>query len=213
MKFQNQVCQNNQELIKEHLEIGEESSKTNISPRVIVDNNSDMDFLPFHCEYSIELDNKKYYQQIYLRHSPVFSEYINENYKKNGIKMNMPGVCKHPSMKKQMIEHARKNNSFYDEKKGDFIKAGKPEFLKGKTYAYPVHRWVCHYSIQRQVKGVQPASDLGGTSDFAIDLNLKDYCLKKSLDEGTNFKEPHYHDYDNPYSFYCTDPYSRPDSQ
>jgi len=210
-KFQNQVCQNNQKLIDEHLEIEEESSKKDILPRVIVDNNSDMDFLPFHCEYSIELDNKKYSKQIYLRHLPVFSEYINESYKKNGIRMNMKEVCQHPIMKNQMKSHAKSNNFIYDEKKGDIIKAGNPEILKWKTYAYPVHRWVCHYSIQKQVKGDQPPYP-GGTNP-RIDLDLKPYCLKKSLDEGTNFKEPHYHDYDNPYSFYCTDPYSRPDTQ
>lgn len=212
LNLQNQVCQNNQQLIKEQLETEKKSSKTNILQQVKVDNNSNMDFLPFHCEYSIELDNEKSFQQIYLRPSPVFGEYINEDYKNNGSKMNMPEVCKHPSMKKQMIDAAKKNSS-YDEKNGDIIKQGKPELLKGKTYAYPVHRWVCHYSIQKQVKGVQPVPDLGGTSDFTIDLNLKDYCLKKSKDEGTNFKEPHYHDYDNPYSFYCTDPYSHFNSQ
>jgi hypothetical protein len=212
-KFQEQVCQNNKLLIEERLQIQEESSKPKISPRVIVDSNSDMDFLPFHCEYSIELDNNKYSEQIYLRHSPLFGEYINQNYNKNGIKMNMADVCKHPSIKKQMIEDAKKNNPSYQEKNGDIIKAGNPELLKRKTYAYPVHRWVCHYSIQRQVKGGQPAPGLVSTNDFAIDLNLKDYCLKKSKDEDTDFSEPHYHDYDNPYSFYCTDPYSHPNSQ
>jgi hypothetical protein len=210
-KFQEQVCQNNKEIIEEHLKIEEESSKPKISPQVIVDNNNEMDFLPFHCEYSIELDNKKYSQQIYLRNSPVFGEYLNQTYNNNGIKMNMADVCKHPSIKKQMIKDAQNNS--YNEKNGDIIKPGKPELLKTKTYAYPVHRWVCHYSIQKQVKGVQTTPGLGSTNDYKIDLNLKDYCLKKSTDENTNFSEPHYHDYENPYSFYCTDPYSHFNSQ
>lgn len=212
LKFQNQVCQNNKELIEERVKIDEDSSKAKISPQVIADTNSDMNLLPFHCEYSIQLGNQTYSQQIYLRQSPVFGEYINQPYNGNGNKMNMADVCKHPSIKMQMIEYAKKNNSYYDEKKRDIIIPRNPELLKLKISAYPVHRWVCHYSIQRQGNAVQPAPGGKETNDFAIDLNLKDYCLKKSTDENTKFSEPHYHDYDNPYSFYCTDPYSRSDS-
>ncbi|MBW4556161.1 MAG: hypothetical protein KME59_09500 [Trichormus sp. ATA11-4-KO1] len=210
LEFQTQVCQNNQKLIEEHLAIKEEASNINILPQVIVDNNSNINFLPFYCEYSIEINNKKYSEQIYLRRSPIFAEYINEAYHKNEIKMNMIDVCQHPIMKEQMKLDA-KSNHFYDEKKGDIIKAGKPEILKEKTYVYPVHRWVCHYSIQRPVKGV--GSHLISRHYSKIDLDLKPYCSKKASDEGRNFVEPHYHDYDNPYSFYCTDPYSRPDSR
>lgn len=139
LKFQNQVCENNKKLIEERLKIEKGASNAKILPKVIVDTNSDVNLLPFHCQYSIQLENTTESQQIYLRQSPVFGEYINQPYNGNGNKMNMADVCKHPSMKMQMIEYAKKNNSSYDENKGDIITPGKPELLKGKTSAYPVH--------------------------------------------------------------------------
>lgn len=208
LTFQNELCKNNKELIEKDLKIREKSSIKSVVPRAVADNNN-TEFLPFHCEYSIELENKQSSEKIYLRPSPVFSKYINEDYKNNGTQMDMNDVCQHPTIQDQMKKDA-KNNHNYDEKKGHIIKPGKPEILENKSYAYPVHRWVCHYSIQGQGK-IQSSSLIGG-SDYRIDLDLVPYCKKRASDEGKKSVVPHYQNYDNPYSFYCTDPYSRPDS-
>jgi hypothetical protein len=210
LAFQGKVCQDNQKLIDKDLKIQGKSGNITSSPKPATDSKN-IELLPFFCEYSIEENNNLSTRKVYLRHTPVFEEYLDQDYKKNpGKEMDMNEVCQHPIMLKQMKQHA-KNNFLFDEKKGDTIKPGKAEILAKKSYAYPVHRWVCQYSFSKQEKG-KATGPLIGANNPAIDLDLVPYCEQKATDENNNFKVPHYWDYDNPYSFYCTAPYSLPDS-
>jgi hypothetical protein len=205
LTYQNKLCEENKKLVEKDLKIKQQTSFKSLESKVIFENKN-IEFLPFHCEYLIELENDKLSQEIYLRASPVFKKYIKENYKNNGTEMDMNDVCLHPSIQDQMKKDAIKNNS-YDEKKHS-LKPGKPEILTDKSNAYPVHRWVCHYSIEDKAKNSE-FSSLSSERDFNIDLNLQPYCQLKAKQENKKFTVPHYRDYDNPYSFYCTDPYSR----
>ncbi|MDZ8065095.1 MAG: hypothetical protein RMY64_05555 [Nostoc sp. DedQUE08] len=210
--YQNKICQETIKLIEEELETNNKSGTVTVSYKAFEDNKN-VSLLPFICEYSIEDEKKNISKRdIYLRYTPVFSEYINEEYikKSAGKKMEMNEVCKHSTIVVQMQKYA-KDNSLFDKSKGDTIKPGRAEILTNKPHAYPVHRWVCHFSVSKKTKEVKPS--LGGGNDYMIDLNLEPYCRIKASEDNNKFTVPHYRDYDNPYSFYCTNPFSSTDSE
>ncbi|MDZ8257018.1 hypothetical protein [Nostoc sp. ChiQUE01b] len=210
--YQNKICQETIKLIEEELEIKKKSGTVTGSYKAFEDSKN-VNLLPFSCEYSIEEENKNISKkEIYLRYTPVFGEYINEEYNKKRAdkKMEMNEVCKHSTIVVQMEKYA-KDNSLFDKSKGDTIKPGRAEILTNKPHAYPVHRWVCHFSVSKKTKEVKPS--LGGGNDYMIDLNLEPYCRIKASEDNNKFTVPHYRDYDNPYSFYCTNPFSSSDSE
>ena len=113
----------------------------------------------------------------------------------------------------EVNEQICKNKNFYEKELEKDIEGNLDNYLinaKGiklleNQNIYPVFRWNCEYEYKK--RGRQYENTRFQKSHIGLNLD-KDYCEKNFASEGLT--KSTYHDYKNPYSWFCTN--SRPNS-
>ncbi len=147
----------------------------------------------FSCEYTITKNDSTNTNKIIVGLRYLSSDFIKNN-NSDEYKINVDEICKDPSIQKKHKDQIRKSPA----ENIQITSLGAK--LLDKQDVWPVFRWVCEYEIsERQRDGRIQIRKEG------LGLSLDDdYCRKKYLDEKVT-KASH-HDYNNPYSLYCTRP-------
>lgn len=191
-EFQLSVCQEYEEMVEQNINVrqGKPSVKEiYTSVEQPIENTDDQ--LPFLCKYKVQYkDSRAEPEEISLDINPVYREFDWRGNSKNEKKIDLNRICGTAAIKEQMQNDAG----------GQKIKAGKIE-LRSPDERYPVFRWICHYTIDREEKTKQ------GINEGSIGLELDKYCERQAKEEGTNLTKFGYHYYKDPYSLYCVNPY------
>jgi hypothetical protein len=148
----------------------------------------------FNCEYIMQRDNENSkLENIDVVLYPMFADLTKDTkYDEHPIKME--NVCRSDYITKKLTGEIREKDP-----KQEIKLVPKGPILQEYRDIYPVFRWECSYEIQRKQKNGR----IRRTTE-ALGINIdEDYCQQNYPEEAT--KATH-HDYNDPYSLYCTRP-------
>lgn len=164
--------------------------------------------LLFGCSYMTEAGEKL--PSIYMQLQPIPESYLvnnNNPYPEEKItKEVMEGLCRNPDFyEKKLKEKGFKQSEF------NFSEQGL-EFHEKATNVYPAFRWSCKYRVTKkqdasQNKPQDSQASFGGGAVLEVKTGMsmdEDYCKRSFSDR--NLTKATYHDYNDPNSWFCTNP-------
>lgn len=163
--------------------------------------------LLFGCSYVTQAGEKL--PNIYMQLRPISEIYLKDNkYQEEKItKAAMEGLCRNPDFYVPSLEEQGFNQNEFD-----FLEQGL-EFNEQATNVYPVFRLTCKYGVRKKSQSSSQNQPPNGLSDFGtgvvseakVGMNMdKNYCERLFSDR--NLIKATYHDYNDPYSWFCTNP-------
>jgi hypothetical protein len=201
---QTQICQRFEEKINQY------GNSEKIVPFTLNNNDSndlriskEKKFLPFGCEYTILKQNgDSSSNKLYIDLRPLFYSLVSR------------GSYNEKEIPKKDLDEVICNDerTFISELTESGIKTGeyninpKGAVLLNSDDVYPVFRWTCKYEISRKRKdaGVKDQYQSNFEPKYiGLDLD-NDYCDRLYREIG--LIKATYHDYNDPYSWYCTQP-------
>lgn len=150
----------------------------------------------FNCEYTIQKDNEEPKPETFVvMPQLLLADLAKDTKSYDEYSINMEDVCRSDYITKKLTGEIREKDPKQE------IKLVPKGAILQKEYRdiYPVFRWECNYEIQRKQKNGRIRRT---TEALGISID-EDYCQQNYREQAT--KATH-HDYNDPYSLYCTRP-------